>query len=203
MNLIWKALVNKKILFGLVLVFMTAGYGCDSKTSKSPPPPAGGKTCSSTSTGGKLSLQSTTSKTLLVGYDKASENGKDVSSTYSIKALMTKHCVSCHKAGGKAEEILLTSYSQVKKAAKASLEQVEKKEMPQGKESDAELIRPYLKAWINAGTPQAQPTKAAATSSSTNTKTSTSSSEDLEDSSADDTSSKKPVGTSGTKTTGC
>jgi mono/diheme cytochrome c family protein len=166
--------IKQMTILATLVSCIGASYACDSnKSSDKTPAPAGGKTCSSTATGGNLALQSGSSNTLYIGYDKASENGKDVTSTYSIKAIMNKYCVSCHKSGGKAADTPMTTYSQVKALADNIIRSVEEGEMPMGNISAGKTILPYLKAWKASGATQAQPTKSAANSSTTNTKTNT------------------------------
>lgn len=168
--------IKQMTLLATFLCSIGASYGCDNnKSSDKTPAPAAGKTCSGTGSGTKLALQSTSNNTLYIGYDKASENGRDVTSTYSIKAIMNKYCVSCHKAGGEKEDSPMTTYSQVKKLADAIISSVEDGSMPEGVNNSAgKTILPYLKAWKFSGATQAQPTKSATKTSTTNTKTNTS-----------------------------
>ncbi len=176
MNFLKNLRFKQTTILAAFVCSIAASYGCDSnKSTDKSPPPAAGKTCSGTSTGSKLALQSGTSNTLLIGYDKASENGRDVTSTYSIKAIMTRYCVTCHKSGGTVDDSPMTTYTQVKNLADAIIESVEDGSMPPKNTSAGKTILPYLKAWKSSGMTQAQPTKAATSSSSTNTKTNTSS----------------------------
>jgi hypothetical protein len=175
--------IRSRLNLFMTIIFMgSITYACDSGGSKkaASPSPAPAGTCSGTKKS-SLALQSSSSG-LQVSYEKATENGKDISSTGSIKAVLAKYCTSCHKSGGiGAKSPPLTTFSQAKTAGGAAHASVKSGEMPPGNASAAKTALKYFDAWKQAGYPETLSSKATgggSTSSSSKTGTSPSKEED-------------------------
>ena len=149
----------------VVLGFLS--HACDNGGSKrespSAPAPAAGS-CSG-SKKNSLALQSSSSG-LQVSYEKATENGKDISSTGSIKALLAKNCVTCHKSSGSnASDPSLATFKEAKEYGSEIHSAVKSGSMPPKKADVAKSIVKYFDAWKQAGYPETLSSKATGSTS--------------------------------------
>lgn len=191
-------------LFCTLMIVGSLTYACDGggKKSSSPGPAPATGTCSTKSS--YLALQSSTG--LQVSYEKATENGRDISSTGSIRAILNKYCTNCHKSSGNnAKDPPLTTYSQAKSAGADSAAAVKSESMPQGNTAVARSISKYFEAWKRAGYPETLNSRA--TGSSTSSSTRTDNNDDYDDdrprSSSTNSNSSNNSSNSRSKNNGC
>ena len=146
----------------IVYVFTTlscSNGGTGRKDSQSPPqtpstisPPDKGACLNGSGT--SLALK-TDSNELKVSYQNASENGKDISGSASMKAIILKYCSNCHKSGGMLSfGPPMTTYEEAKSLGAQSLAAVKGGTMPPLNPFASKGVIRYFEAWSTAGFPE-------------------------------------------------
>ena len=102
---------------------------------------------------GTLALQAAPTG-LQVSYEKAFENGKDISATASMKAVLSQNCTNCHSGGLFARRPALTTFAQARSAGPQSSASVRSGSMPPSNRSVANNLSRYFDAWVQAGYPE-------------------------------------------------
>jgi hypothetical protein len=153
---------RKFLVYAGLLLGLGSWFGCG-KSQESPkkidiPNSAqadAGAKCKS-NTGVSLNLQDQgNSSGLKVSYEKAIENGTDVSYDGSIKSILSRYCSNCHRQGALLpQNPMLTTFSQASAAGASILAAVKGGTMPPLNPFAGRGLVKYLEAWSQAGYPE-------------------------------------------------